>query len=124
METPFLAASQWRQTCAVAPEYPEYTERIINSGFFPRGFAQALRPLTQRYLPDTLRGFKGPILVVNGEQDQPNRAEEARMMSALPTAELVILPGARHICNLDDPGGFNAVVIRFLRRLGSAESLT
>lgn len=114
-----LAALQARSFRA---EYPEYAERIISSGFFLDGFGQALGPLTKRYFPDRLRGFNGPILVLNGEKDKANRVEEARMMSVLPTAELVVLPGAGHICNLDDEDGFNAVVSRFVYRLGSAES--
>jgi pimeloyl-ACP methyl ester carboxylesterase len=42
------------------------------------------------------------------------------MAEALPKGELVVLPGAAHLSNLEVPELFNAAVIGFLERLPNA----
>ena len=101
----------------IRSEYPQWADQLIAAGFFWSGFAQALGPLTKRYFPDSLGEFSRPILVIAGEKDVRNRKEEERFLKALRTADLVVLAGAGHICNLDDPAGFTEAIRKFLARL-------
>jgi pimeloyl-ACP methyl ester carboxylesterase len=55
--------------------------------------------------------------VVNGEFDRAARAGERQFLALAQRAELVVLPGAKHACNLDRPEAFNAAVDAFARRL-------
>jgi pimeloyl-ACP methyl ester carboxylesterase len=60
-----------------------------------------------------LATFRTPSLVINGEFDGalPRGTETAKM---IPGARHVILKGAGHACNLEDPQAFDAAVISFL----------
>ena len=39
------------------------------------------------------------------------------MVERLPNAELVVVPQAGHLANLEQPDAFNAALLRFLERL-------
>jgi pimeloyl-ACP methyl ester carboxylesterase len=60
-----------------------------------------------------LATFRTPSLVINGEFDGalPRGTETAKM---IPGARHVILKGAGHACNLEDPRAFDQAVIDFL----------
>lgn len=66
---------------------------------------------------DTLRGFPGRALVVVGEHDAitPVSMHE-RMATALPDAELHIIPDAGHMAPTEQPEAFAAIVRSFLAR--------
>lgn len=53
------------------------------------------------------------VLAVYGEQDGM-RPDYALLEEALPRAQLLLIPGARHACYLDNPQAFNAGLLRFL----------
>lgn len=55
-----------------------------------------------------------PTLILVGENDRPCMAAAPALAETLPGAELVVLPGAGHFCNLEDPQAFNAHLRRFL----------
>jgi 3-oxoadipate enol-lactonase len=55
-----------------------------------------------------------PTLVINGEFDHSLPAGQ-RTASLVPGAVHKILPGTGHACCLEDPAGFDALVIDFLR---------
>ncbi|HEY0803330.1 MAG TPA: alpha/beta hydrolase, partial [Steroidobacteraceae bacterium] len=56
-----------------------------------------------------------PLLLINGEYDLDNRVHWARQLATqLPRAEHVGIPDAGHLCNLDNPRAYNAVLKRFL----------
>ncbi len=58
-----------------------------------------------------------PTLVIHGQEDQLIPADEARAAAeALPQGELVLIPGAGHLPNLEQPGLFNDAVRIFLER--------
>ncbi len=58
-----------------------------------------------------------PVLVIHGAEDQmiPVAAAES-MTAALPQAELVVIPGAGHLPNLEQPEIFNNAVLGFLEQ--------
>jgi 3-oxoadipate enol-lactonase len=65
-----------------------------------------------------LAQVKVPALVVTGEEDEIIPVEESRRMAAaIPGATLVIIPGAGHLANLEQPDAFNAALNTFLSAL-------
>ncbi len=59
-----------------------------------------------------------PSLVVTGEEDEMIPVDESRRMAAaIPGATLVIVPGAGHLANLEQPGAFNHALNTFLTAL-------
>lgn len=58
-----------------------------------------------------------PTLVIAGDQDDPSIVQAAEhLASGIPEAKLVIIPGAGHLVNIEQPGEFNRAVLDFLRR--------
>lgn len=97
--------------------HPAVAEPIIAGGLSWQGYRQAMHALL-RYRPlEDVRKLAQPMLFVNGEFDRSARAGERRYLALAAQAQLVILPGARHACNLDRPEPFNAAVDDFARRL-------
>ena len=86
----------------------------------PEGQAAAQRGMALRPdARDILARFGGPVLVVVGRDDVLTPPAKARAMADLvPGAELVEIPGAGHLANLEQPGAFNAALGRLLERLG------
>ena len=80
------------------------------------GLVGALAAMRDR--PDSttdLPGFDIPTLVIHGADDQMIPVAEAEAMAAaLPEAELVVIPGAGHLPNLEQPGAFCDAVRGFL----------
>lgn len=59
-----------------------------------------------------------PALVVTGAEDEMIPVEESRRMaSAIPGSQLVIIPGAGHLANLEQPDAFNEALTAFLTNL-------
>jgi pimeloyl-ACP methyl ester carboxylesterase len=59
-----------------------------------------------------------PTLVITGTEDEMIPVEESRRMAgAIPGARLVIIPGAGHLANLEQPAAFNAALNEFLAAL-------
>lgn len=97
---------------------PELTEvvrdlilRNTSAGIASAVRAMKLREDTTRWLAQVAC----PVLVACGAEDvlTPPAASEA-MARALPAAELVILPGAGHLSNLESPAAFSAALAGFL----------
>ncbi|ABF46283.1 alpha/beta hydrolase fold protein [Deinococcus geothermalis DSM 11300] len=81
----------------------------------PQGIAGALRAMAAR--PDqraTLRRLKLPLLALVGEQDTLTPPDLAGEIAELGHGERQIIPGARHLSNLDAPEAFNAALLAFL----------
>ncbi len=54
-----------------------------------------------------------PLMIINGEHDSALR-EGMRAASLVPGATHHILPGTGHACYMEDPAGFNALLMEFL----------
>jgi 3-oxoadipate enol-lactonase len=98
--------------------------RHLLNGFVERGhlldvesIAQVFRALTESDLTSHLADFATPILIVNGEHDNA-RAGGTRTASLIRGAEHRILEDTGHCCFLEDPAGFDALVLDFLERRG------
>lgn len=59
-----------------------------------------------------------PTLVITGEEDEMIPVDESRRMaSAIPGAKLVVIPGAGHLANMEQPDAFNNALNTFLTTL-------
>jgi pimeloyl-ACP methyl ester carboxylesterase len=63
-------------------------------------------------------GLAMPALVIDGDRDRASLEPSPALAAALPSAQLVVVPGAGHIVNLEQPAAFNAALAAFLDRLG------
>jgi pimeloyl-ACP methyl ester carboxylesterase len=76
--------------------------------------AMAERPDARPWLP----GIDRPCLVLAGAQDELIPPEASRTMAAAITdSQLVLIPGAGHLANLEEPGAFNAALREFMARV-------
>lgn len=63
----------------------------------------------------------GPVLVVWGEEDALSpRAEQDLMLAAAPGARLVVVPGAGHLANVEDPDAVTSALLEFLHQISDA----
>lgn len=99
--------------------YPKYAQQLNAVPFSWDGFGQALGQFTGSYFPARMTRFTVPLLIVHGAKDKRNRQEEQRLLDTLPTSTLRVLPTAGHMCNLDDPDGFNDAVLDFVAAIAA-----
>jgi pimeloyl-ACP methyl ester carboxylesterase len=103
------------------PPRPELEQAVIRMlrANPPAGAAAATRGMALR--PDSrniLARFAGPSLILVGEKDVLTPRVKAEEMSRVLTdAELVEIPGAGHLANLEAPDEFNRALDSFLRHL-------
>ncbi len=100
------------------PQLVEQVRRIMVSNP-PAGFVGGLQAMKGR--PDslpTLVGIKVPTLVLVGAHDLPSPPDVVRVwQERIPGSELVVIPNAGHLSNMEDPDTFNAALVDFLDRL-------
>ncbi len=106
------------QTYATRPELVKQVHRILLS-VSPEGMIGDLMGMLER--PDstpTLAQIDRPTLIVHGADDPLISPQESQAMHAgIKNSRLVILPGAGHLPNLEQPELFNEAVRDFLRAL-------
>jgi pimeloyl-ACP methyl ester carboxylesterase len=88
----------------------------------PAGSASALRGMALRTdSRDVLRAYAGPALVIVGEEDVITGPDKAKAMAdALPSAQLVRVPDAGHLSNLEAPDVVNRSLAEFLAGVATA----
>jgi pimeloyl-ACP methyl ester carboxylesterase len=82
------------------------------------GLARAARGmLTQRddKVISSLPTIAVPSIVVVGANDTPFLAASDYMAAKIPGAKKVVIPGAGHAANIDQPEAFNAAIVDFLQ---------
>jgi pimeloyl-ACP methyl ester carboxylesterase len=85
----------------------------------PEAIASAAQAMKGREdMVGLLPGLTCPTLIICGAEDvlTPPADSEA-MAAALPNVELVIVPGAGHLSNLEAPMAFTEALTRFLGRI-------
>ena len=97
-------------------ELVEYIREIMNQTT-PEGAVGSLRAMkTRADSTDLLSEINVPTIVMHGEDDVLISVDTAAgMATAIPTAELHILPDAGHLPNLEQPDIFNDIVAGFLQ---------
>lgn len=83
-----------------------------------QGYAGCCHAIPKIDLTDKLSAIKCPVQVIVGEKDvgTPVAMSEA-IHKAIPGSELVVIPDASHLSNLEQPAAFNAALLRFLARV-------
>ena len=85
-----------------------------------RGLALAARGmLTQKdaRVINSLPDIAVPTIVVVGADDTPFLAASDYMAAKIPGARKVVIPGAGHAANIDQPEAFNTAILAFLGQL-------
>ena len=99
--------------------HPQVMARIGGSvGATPvAGFVGCCHAIPKINLTERLKEIDCPTLVIVGEQDPGTPVEMAREIhAAMPGSELVIIPSAAHLSNVEQPQAFNAALLGFLER--------
>ncbi len=99
-----------------SPAVTEQIGRMIRRTS-PVGYAGCAAAIQSMRLTALLPHIKAPTLVIVGEEDAatpPSMAE--RLARSIPGAELVVVNGAAHLPNIEQPEAFNATIGEFLRR--------
>ena len=106
------------RTAETRPEVLTEVRRLMD-GTKTDSLIGGLRAMAER--PDStplLKEIKVPTLVVVGEDDKATPVDSARKMATtIPNAELVIIPGAGHVSNIEQPGAFNRALVDFLTKV-------
>ncbi len=59
-----------------------------------------------------------PTLLIVGEYDIPDKYELVKQLaSEIPQAQQVVIPGAAHVINMEQPAEFNRIVLNFLAHI-------
>ena len=97
------------------PEFAALLEEMTGAARDASLWAQ-LSLMAQTDQRDLLPRIAVPTLLIWGDADARSPLTVARQFeAAIPDAELVIVPGAGHMSNLDRPGPFNDAIRRFCR---------
>lgn len=83
----------------------------------PAAVQALFRAFSMEDLRGTLAAYRPPALIVNGEFDNARpRGEETAAL--IPHARHAVLRGTGHACMIEDPAGFDDIVLAFLREHG------
>jgi pimeloyl-ACP methyl ester carboxylesterase len=86
----------------------------IVSDFHPDGFRIMAKSLHDTDTTDLLPQIHVPTLLVWGDDDRRSPLSiAAQLRAAIPSCELIVIPNAGHVCNMEQPDAFNAHVRRF-----------
>jgi 3-oxoadipate enol-lactonase len=100
--------------------HPDVTRRIIDmvEATPAEGYVAVCAALRDADLRDVVSRIRAPSLILAGELDQsaPLRQSE-ELHTAIAESELVVLPGAAHLTNVEQADDFTRIVTRFLRGL-------
>ena len=80
------------------------------------GYASCCTAIETMSIVDDLSTITAPTLVIAGAEDPATPPEHAeRIAAAVPGARLVIVPGAAHLGNVEQPTAFTGLIIDHLR---------
>ena len=84
----------------------------------PAGYAGCCHAIPKINVTARLKDIDCPIQVIVGEQDAGTPVAMSREIhTAAPGSELVIIPNASHLSNLEQPEAFNRALLDFLARV-------
>jgi 3-oxoadipate enol-lactonase len=87
----------------------------------PRGFAGCAAAIRDLDFNERLPGIGVPTLLIVGEQDEATPVMASQLIQQLvKDAELVVLPSAAHLSNVEQPEAFNRALTAFLARIDTA----
>ena len=100
-------------------EHPEIVQPMADrvASMSAEGYAASCRAVRDADLTDLVGSIRARCLVVVGRLDPGVTPEDAaRLRSRIPGSELEVLEDASHLCNLEQPERFTALVRRFVDR--------
>jgi 3-oxoadipate enol-lactonase len=101
---------------AQRPPVVEEVARMIRATP-PIGYAGCCHAIPKIDATDRLHEIRCPVQIIVGEQDAGTPVAMSKaMQEAAPGSELVILPDASHLSNLQQPEAFNRALMDFLAR--------
>lgn len=103
---PLQSASRERSTAA-----HRSADGLVRAG---RGMLTQRDDRVMRVLPE----IKVPSLIVVGSEDKPFLNASDYMAAKIPGSQKVVIPGAGHAANIDQPDIFNRAVLDFLEKTG------
>jgi 3-oxoadipate enol-lactonase len=106
-------------TAPLLAQRPAVVERVARMirGTPPQGYAGCCHAIPRIDLTRRLSSLDCPVQVIVGEQDVGTPVAMAREIhEAAPGSELVIIPNASHLSNLEQPEAFNRALLDFLAR--------
>lgn len=112
------AIERWftRGYAVAHPETLEAVRRTLEAND-PDGYLAAYRVFAtaDQEVSPRLEEIERPTLAITGEHDVGSTPEMARLMGArIPDAEVVVVPGMRHMLPVEAPDVFTAEILRFL----------
>src|SRR5262252_2031776 len=96
---------------------PDRAEVAASRHWSSAGLARAARGIMAQQGTDVIESLPAiavPTLVVVGAEDTPFLAAAGYMAAKIPGARKVVIPGAGHAANVDQPEMFNRAVLDFL----------
>ncbi len=99
------------------PALIEGVRRMIR-GTDPLGYFGCIAAFLTLKFGDRIDHIKAPTLYVSGADDHLGGPPEImqKLADKVPGARHIAVPNAAHICNLQNPDGFNQVLVDFLKR--------
>lgn len=97
-------------------------QSIIDGGFYLRSWGQAGSALVGRDFQKRLRGYRGPTLLLNGEDDHLNVPNADALAATHENVEADVVADAGHLCNLQAPSAYTDRVRKFVHEHGLHET--
>ncbi|MDH5259284.1 MAG: alpha/beta hydrolase [Gammaproteobacteria bacterium] len=91
----------------------DIVEKICSNGISKQGAQESLREVIGKDFVDMLDHYRGPTLIINGENDTLNRRFENAYLTTDANRSLVTLENCAHICNLENSDAFTNLIYDF-----------
>ncbi|MFQ5899647.1 MAG: alpha/beta fold hydrolase, partial [Candidatus Methylomirabilia bacterium] len=104
-------------TAGFSERRPEVVARVreMIRATDPRGYIGCCHAIAPLNLTDRISAITLPTLIIVGEEDPATPVAAAETIQGqINGSELVVLPSASHLSNLEQPEAFNEAVTRFL----------
>ncbi|MFB3819679.1 MAG: 3-oxoadipate enol-lactonase [Candidatus Methylomirabilales bacterium] len=98
---------------------PEVVERIrgLIRATSPAGYIGCCHAIKALDLAERLHDIRRPTLIIVGEEDPGTPVAASRVIhERIRDSQMVILPGASHLSNLEQPEAFNQALLAFLEK--------
>jgi len=98
------------------PQQRTVAEATIQAGFAIQPAATFFHEAVDFDFREGLRGFRPPVLILNGKRDGPSCRGAAGLAAVFTQAEVETVERAGHACSVEQPEAFAASVLHFAQR--------
>ncbi len=93
----------------------QFVAEQAKAGIYWKGAGQGLLECTGKDFRAMLHAYRGPVLLLNGENDKNSRKSEEAFVAAANQDNIRVQPinGAGHLCNIDQPRTYNNALRNF-----------